>query len=146
MVAAEVEAVLMQHAHVKQVAAIGQHEAVHGDKIVAFVVKSDDKKRLSTTHLMRLCQKKLQPYQVPKKIIFCDINCHRSDLKNILAKKNHGPICILVGPEGDFSEKERQSIIEKKEIFSLSLAKNILRAETAAIASVTIVNYHLNLN
>ena len=67
-------------------------------------------------------------------------------LKNILAKKNQGPICILVGPEGDFSEKERQLIIEKKETFSLSLASNILRAETAAIASVTIVNYHLNLN
>ena len=55
-------------------------------------------------------------------------------------------MCILIGPEGDFSEKERQLIIEKKEIFSLSLASNILRAETAAIASVTIVNYHLNLN
>ena len=79
-------------------------------------------------------------------LIFCDINSDKSDLKNILTKKNQGPICILVGPEGDFSEKERQLIIEKKEIFSLSLANNILRAETAAIASVTIVNYHLNLN
>jgi len=77
-------------------------------------------------------------------LIFCDINCDKSDLKNILTKKNKGPICILIGPEGDFSEKERQLIIEKKEIFSLSLANNILRAETAAIASVTIVNYHLN--
>ena len=79
-------------------------------------------------------------------LIFCDINCEKSDLKNILAKKNQGPICILVGPEGDFSEKERQLIIEKKETFSLSLAKNILRTETAAIAAVTIVNYHLNFN
>ena len=79
-------------------------------------------------------------------LIFCDINCDKSDLKNILAKKNQGPICILVGPEGDFSEKERQLIIEKKEIFSLSLANNLLRAETAAIAAVTIVNYHLNFN
>ena len=79
-------------------------------------------------------------------LIFCDINSDKSDLKNILTKKNQGPICILVGPEGDFSEKERQLIIEKKEIFSLSLANNILRAETAAIAAVTIVNYHLNLN
>ena len=57
-----------------------------------------------------------------------------------------GPICILIGPEGDFSEKERQLIFEKKEIFSLSLANNLLRAETAAIAAVTIVNYHLNFN
>ena len=79
-------------------------------------------------------------------LIFCDINCTKSDLKNILSKKSKGPICILVGPEGDFSEKERQLIIEKKEIFSLSLANNILRTETAAIAAVTIVNYHLNFN
>jgi len=79
-------------------------------------------------------------------LIFCDINCTKSDLKKFLSQKLKGPICILIGPEGDFSEKERQLIIEKKEIFSLSLANNILRAETAAIASVTIVNYHLNLN
>ena len=79
-------------------------------------------------------------------LIFCDINCEKSDLKNILSKKKRGPICILIGPEGDFSEKERQLIIEKKEIFSLSLSHNILRAETAAIAAVTIVNYHLNFN
>ena len=63
-----------------------------------------------------------------------------------MSKKNQGPICILVGPEGDFSEKERQLIIKKKEIISLSLANNILRAETAAIVAVSIVNYHLNLN
>tara|TARA_B100000029_G_C17357835_1_gene881422 strand:- start:157 stop:882 length:726 start_codon:yes stop_codon:yes gene_type:complete len=79
-------------------------------------------------------------------LIFCDVNSDKSNLKNILKKKNKGPTCVLVGPEGDFSEKERQFIIEKKDIFSLSLANNILRAETAAIASVTIVNYHLNLN
>ena len=79
-------------------------------------------------------------------LIFCDINCKKSDLKNILIKKNKGPVCILIGPEGDFSEKEKQLINEKKEIFSLSLASNILRAETAAIAAVTIVNYHLNFN
>jgi len=79
-------------------------------------------------------------------LIFCDINCEKSNLKNILSKKKQGPICILVGPEGDFSENERQLIIEKKEIFSLSLAQNLLRAETAAIAAVTIVNYHLNFN
>ena len=79
-------------------------------------------------------------------LIFCDINCDKSDLKDILSKKIEGPVCILIGPEGDFSEKERQLIIEKKEIYSLSLATNILRAETAAIAAVTIVNYHLNFS
>ena len=70
----------------------------------------------------------------------------KNDLKDILSKKILGPVCVLIGPEGDFSEKERQLIIEKKEICSLSLANNILRAETAAIAAVTIVNYHLNFS
>ena len=79
-------------------------------------------------------------------LIFCDINSEKSDLKNILSKKKQGPVCILIGPEGDFSEKERQLITKRKEIFSLSLANNILRTETAAIAAVTIVNYHLNFN
>ena len=82
----------------------------------------------------------------PKKgrIIFCDINCKKSNLKNVLSKKIEGPTCILMGPEGDFSENERQSIIGLNQTFSISLASNILRAETAAIAAVTLVNFQLN--
>ena len=78
------------------------------------------------------------------KIIFCDINSNSKDLKNKLTKTS--PICILIGPEGDFSEEERQFIINKKNVISITLAKNILRAETAAIASTTILNYNLENN
>ena len=70
--------------------------------------------------------------------------CNKNNLKNILSKKIEGPICILIGPEGDFSETERQSIIELNQAHSLSLANNILRAETAAITAVSVVNYYLN--
>ena len=82
----------------------------------------------------------------PKKgrIIFCDINCKKSNLKNILSQKIEGPTCVLIGPEGDFSENERQSIIDLNQTFSISLSSNILRAETAAIAAVTLVNFQLN--
>ena len=79
-------------------------------------------------------------------LVFCDINCDKSDLKNILSKKDLGPVCILVGPEGDFSEKERKLIVDLDQSHSISLAKNILRAETAAIAAATLVNYYLNLS
>ena len=65
-------------------------------------------------------------------------------LKIFCQKKIKGPVCILVGPEGDFSENERQLIIELNQTCSLSLASNILRAETAAIAATTIVNFELN--
>ena len=75
-------------------------------------------------------------------LVFCDINSKSSNLKNILLSKN--PICILIGPEGDFSEKERQLITDHKKTISISLAKSILRAETAAIAATTILSYNLN--
>ena len=78
------------------------------------------------------------------KIVFCDINSESKDLKNKLPKKN--PICILIGPEGDFSEEERQFITNYKNVISITLSKNILRAETAAIASTTILNFNLENN
>tara|TARA_B100000945_G_C20217562_1_gene519034 strand:- start:74 stop:793 length:720 start_codon:yes stop_codon:yes gene_type:complete len=74
-------------------------------------------------------------------IVFCDINSNSTNLKNKILKKN--PVCILIGPEGDFSEKERKLILESKKTISISLAKNILRAETAAIAATTILSYNL---
>ncbi len=76
------------------------------------------------------------------KIIFCDINYKGEFLKNILSSQN--PLCILIGPEGDFSEKERQLIVDNNKTVSLSLSRNILRAETAATAATSILNYHLN--
>ena len=109
---------------------------------------SEQSNRISVPKIENLESLKNFLNQFPKNgcLIFCDINSKKSNLKDILSKKIEGPVCILIGTEGDFSEKERQLIIEKKEIYSLSLATNILRAETAAIAAVTIVNYHLNFS
>ena len=55
-------------------------------------------------------------------------------------------MCILIGPEGDFSESERKLILDLPQANSIALAKNILRAETAALSAVTIVNHYLNLS
>ena len=79
-------------------------------------------------------------------LIFCDINSNQNNLKSILEKKIKGPICLLVGPEGDFSENEREQIINLNQTFPISLAKNILKAETAALSAISILNYHLNLS
>ena len=87
----------------------------------------------------------LQNFPKEGKIIFCDINSNNSELKNFVSKQNKkNPVCILIGPEGDFSEKERQSIIDIDQCFSLSIASNILRAETAAIAAISVVNFYLD--
>ena len=112
------------------------------------IESSEQSNRISIPEIKNLKTLKDFLYNFPKNgcLVLCDINCNKSDFKNILSKKDLGPICILIGPEGDFSEKERKLIIDLNQTHSISLAKNILRAETAAIAAVTLVNYHLNLS
>jgi len=122
---------------------------INVERIKKIIVEaSEQSNRISIPEIENLEPLKNFLYKFPKNgyLIFCDINCKKSNLKDILTKKKQGPICILIGPEGDFSESERQLIIERRGIISLSLANNILKAETAAIAAATIVNYHLNFN
>ena len=111
------------------------------------VEASEQSNRISVPEINNLETLKNFLSEFPKDgcLVFCDINCEKNNLKNILEEKIEGPICVLIGPEGDFSETERKLIIDLKQTHSISLAKNILRAETAALSAITIVNYHLNL-
>ena len=119
------------------------------DRIKKIIIESaEQSNRISVPEISTLATLKNFISNFPQKgcLIFCDINCDKSNLRNILLKKYLGPICILIGPEGDFSENERTLILDLKQSQPISLAKNILRAETAAVAAATLVNYHLNLS
>ena len=119
------------------------------ERLKKIIIESaEQSNRISVPEIVKLENIKNFLISFPKKgcLVFCDINCDKSDLKNILSKKDIGPICVLIGPEGDFSENERKLIVELEQSQSISLAPNILRAETAAVAAVTLVNYHLNLS
>ena len=48
-------------------------------------------------------------------------------------------------PEGDFSETEREEILSFDEVTPLKINNNILRAETAAISAISIINYLIDL-
>ena len=72
-------------------------------------------------------------------ILFGDLN---SKNKKIDIKRDE-PLCILIGPEGDFSIKEREIISKMKNIIPINVNKNILRSETAAIAMISIISYTL---
>jgi 16S rRNA (uracil1498-N3)-methyltransferase len=52
------------------------------------------------------------------------------------------PIHILIGPEGGFT-KEEVSIAKEKGLIVTTLGKRILRAETAAISAITLVQFLL---
>ena len=75
------------------------------------------------------------------KIIFGDLNSQNSNL----SLKNSEPICILVGPEGDFTVNERDKILKHKKIVPLKINENILRSETAALTMISIISFKLLL-
>ncbi len=77
-------------------------------------------------------------------MIFGDINTKNQKLDSKI-KKETKPICIIIGPEGDFTENEREQILNFKDLQSLKINNNILRSETAVISSLSIINYFLNL-
>jgi RNA methyltransferase, RsmE family len=119
------------------------------ERIKKIIVEaSEQSNRISVPEINKLESLKNFLSKFPKNgcIIFCDINSDKNNLKNIFEKKTDGPICILIGPEGDFSENERKIIIDHNQTHSISLAKNLLKSETAALSAIAIVNYHLNLS
>ncbi|MDC3101922.1 16S rRNA (uracil(1498)-N(3))-methyltransferase [Candidatus Pelagibacter sp.] len=75
-------------------------------------------------------------------LIFTDLNSknNKVDLKKLTRK----PTCIVVGPEGDFSETEREEILSYKGVQAIKINENILRSETAVISAISIINYAIN--
>ena len=119
------------------------------ERIKKIIVEaSEQSNRVSVPEINKpeLLKKFLSQFPKNGSLIFCDINSNQNSLKNVLKRNIDVPICILIGPEGDFSSNERKMIIHSNQTCSISLAKNILKAETAALSAITIVNYHLNLS
>ena len=74
-----------------------------------------------------------------KKLFFADVNSkHKLSSKDLGQGKKAS---VLIGPEGDFSPAERELILSKPETVSFTLSKNILRADTAAISAISIINF-----
>ena len=75
-------------------------------------------------------------------LIFTDLNS--DNIKLDKSKFTDKPVCIIIGPEGDFSEAERDKIHSFDGVQSVKINENILRSETAVISAISIVNYVIN--
>ena len=75
-------------------------------------------------------------------LIFTDLNSTNKKIDK--SKLTNKPTCIIVGPEGDFSELEREKILTFKGVQTVKINENILRSETAVISAISIVNYTIN--
>ena len=86
----------------------------------------------------------LNTFDETSKLLFADVNS-KDNLK-IEDLKNFKSLCILIGPEGDFSQVERESILQNRAVKPFTLSRNILRSDTAAISAISLVNFINNFN
>ncbi len=49
------------------------------------------------------------------------------------------PLAVLIGPEGGFADDERALLLKRANVMRLSLGPRILRADTAAVAALALV-------
>ncbi len=116
---------------------------INKDRIKKIIIEaSEQSNRIKLPKLEKLINFKefLKIYKNTN-IVLGDLNKNE---EKIYFNKNK-PICILIGPEGDFSENERELMSQLQNIRSLRINRNILRTETAAIAMISILTFkHLS--
>jgi 16S rRNA (uracil1498-N3)-methyltransferase len=74
-------------------------------------------------------------------LVFCDEAADAADPLPALQSEltAAGGIDVLIGPEGGFAEEERTILLRQQRILRLSLGPRILRADTAAVAALALV-------
>jgi 16S rRNA (uracil1498-N3)-methyltransferase len=55
------------------------------------------------------------------------------------AARTAAPLAVLIGPEGGFSDGEREALGQRPNVVRISLGPRILRADTAAVAALALV-------
>jgi len=83
-----------------------------------------------------------------RRILFCDEAAEAGDAENVLtelaSKAGRGqPWAILIGPEGGFDPEERKRLHARSDTVAISLGPRIMRADTAAIAALAVVQLKL---
>ena len=95
-------------------------------------------------HAVEKLEKKLKSLDKNSIVFFADINSSNKKIEEVLKNNKNREFYLLIGPEGDFSLKERDLLKSMSNCISISLGQNILRSETAAVVGLTILNYQIN--
>lgn len=82
----------------------------------------------------------LRGWNSDRRIIFCDEAAEKASPLEALRGLEPGPLAVLIGPEGGFDAAERAALMSRKDTLAISLGPRIMRADTAAIAALALVN------
>ena len=119
---------------------------INHDRVEKIIVEASEQSNRINVPVLEKCQNLknfLSKNSKKIQLIFTDLNTENKKLD--VKKTTEKPVCVIIGPEGDFSEKERKEILSFEGVNKININENILRSETAAISALSIVIYSFNL-
>ncbi|WP_023647973.1 16S rRNA (uracil(1498)-N(3))-methyltransferase [Candidatus Pelagibacter ubique] len=115
---------------------------INKDRLEKVIIEAAEQSNRITIPIIEKPQKLKNFLSNEIDLIFTDLNTSNTkiDLKKLTTK----PKCVIIGPEGDFSEEEREKILNYNGVQAIKINENILRTETAVISALSIINYAIN--
>jgi len=122
-----------------------QVSRVNGERMRANAIEAAEQcgiLSVATVEEPLMLERYLQQREAKRLLVFCD---EAADLAAPLGALQAGNaaagngIDVLIGPEGGFADDERSLLLKQSNILRVSLGPRILRADTAAVAALTLV-------
>ncbi len=115
---------------------------VNKERLEKVIIEAAEQSNRITVPSIEDPQKLKSFLNIDMDLIFTDLNT--ANTKIDLTKLTTKPTCVIIGPEGDFSEEEREEILKFNGVQPIKINENILRSETAVISALSIINYAIN--
>ncbi len=118
-------------------------ERVNGERMRANVIEAAEQcgiLRVPAVAAPERLDKVLASWNASRRLIFCDEGAPIADPIAALRELAPGPLAVLIGPEGGFASEERDALIALPFVTRIAMGPRIMRADTAAVAALTLVN------
>ena len=115
-----------------------QYPKLNSDRVLAQLIEAAEQtERLDLPVLRELCPLN-EALSEARPLIFADEAGGGQTVQDVLSELST-PLDLLIGPEGGFTEEERSRLLERPQTYPVTLGPRILRADTAAISLLTLV-------
>jgi 16S rRNA (uracil1498-N3)-methyltransferase len=118
-------------------------ERVNGERMRANVIEAAEQcgiLRVPEVATPERLDRVLGSWDTGRRLIFCDEGAPIADPIAALREIAPGPLAVLIGPEGGFAPEEREALIALPFVTRIAMGPRIMRADTAAVAALTLVN------
>jgi 16S rRNA (uracil1498-N3)-methyltransferase len=118
-------------------------ERVKTERLAANAIEAAEQCRILNVPEVReprKLSKLLEEWDQERLLIFADEAAPIASPIEALSAQDPRPLAVLIGPEGGFDEEERAFLMAQPFVLPLSLGPRVMRADTAAVACLALVN------